>query len=56
MYAKTQHGLDRALAVQRIVHNWVRPHWAHNERLTPAQVVGLASAPMDLEQLVNLAV
>ena len=28
MYAKTQDGLDRALAVQRLIHNWIRPHWA----------------------------
>lgn len=55
MYAKTQNGLDRALALQRLIHNWVRPHWAHGEQRTPAQLVGLASEPMNLEQLLGLA-
>lgn len=27
LYAKNQAGLQRVLDVQRLVHNWVRPHW-----------------------------
>jgi hypothetical protein len=26
-YAKVVQGLQRALDVQRLIHNWVRPHW-----------------------------
>ena len=27
IYAKTTVGLQRSLDVQRLIHNWVRPHW-----------------------------
>jgi hypothetical protein len=26
-YAKKVEGLQRSLSVQRLVHNWVKPHW-----------------------------
>jgi hypothetical protein len=31
-YAKQVEGLQRALDVQRLMHNWVRPHWSWGSR------------------------
>jgi hypothetical protein len=31
-YAKQVEGLQRALDVQRLMHNWVRPHWSLGRR------------------------
>ena len=28
-------GLQRSLTVQRLVHNWVRPHWGLEQGTTP---------------------
>jgi len=27
LYVKTIPGLQRAITCQRLIHNWVRPHW-----------------------------
>jgi hypothetical protein len=35
-YAKQVEGLQRALDVQRLMHNWVRPHWSLGKQTTPA--------------------
>ncbi len=34
LYAKKVEGLQRSLTVQRLVHNWVRPHWALGKKTT----------------------
>ena len=36
MYAKDQAGLNRALMVQQLIHNWAAPHWGHDGKQTPA--------------------
>lgn len=54
MYAKNNAGLDRALGVQRVIYNWVRPHWGHQGEATPAQVAGLADRKWDLQDLLEL--
>ena len=36
LYAKTTAGLQRSLDVQRLIHNWVRPHWGLGVKTTPA--------------------
>lgn len=33
-YAKHVFGLQRTLTVQRLVHNWVRPHWGLDSKTT----------------------
>jgi hypothetical protein len=53
-YAKTPVGLRRALDVQRVIHNWVRPHWAHQGHMTPAQAAGLVSKNWTLDDLVTM--
>jgi hypothetical protein len=35
-YAKVVEGLQRALNVQRLIHNWIRPHWGLQKNQTPA--------------------
>lgn len=36
LYAKREEGLQRALDVQRLLHNWVRPHFSLGKSVTPA--------------------
>lgn len=49
--AKQVEGLQRALTVQRLVHNWVRPHWGLPEGTTPAISIGFFTRPVILEEL-----
>lgn len=51
LYAKTQDGLQRALDVQRILHNWVRPHWGLGKQMTPAMAIGLCHRPLSTQEL-----
>lgn len=51
LYAKNQAGLQRVLDVQRLVHNWVRPHWGLAKGVTPAMALGLASRPLTISEL-----
>lgn len=46
LYAKTQYGLQRVLDVQRLPHNWVRPHWGLGKPTTPAMAIGFYSRPI----------
>jgi len=50
-YAKEQVHLDRAIAVQRLIHNWARPHWGHGGKLTPAMFLCCADHPWTAEEL-----
>ena len=52
-YAKKQSGLQRTLDVQRLVHNWVRPHWGLPKGVTPAMALGLASRPLSIGELLS---
>ena len=51
LYAKTVDGLERAVTVQRLIHNWVRPHWSSN--LTPAKAIGFIDRAVSLEEILN---
>lgn len=53
LYAKTQDGLQRVLDVQRIIHNWVRPHWGLGKKTTPAMKMGYSSRPVTMGELLN---
>jgi hypothetical protein len=53
LYAKRVSGLQRALDVQRLVHNWVRPHWGLGSLQTPAMAMGLISRPVSLLELLS---
>jgi len=46
-YAKTVKGLQRAITVQLLIHNWIRPHWGLDKGTTPAFGFGLLSTSSD---------
>lgn len=54
MYAKCNKGLDRALGTQRVIYNWVRPHFYHGE--TPGQSLGWAGEAITFEDFVKIRV
>lgn len=47
-YAKTRAGLQRAITVQQLIHNWVRPHWSFGKTTTPAMKMGFISRPVSM--------
>jgi hypothetical protein len=53
LYAKVPKGLRRAVAVQRLVHNWVRPHWGLAKDTTPAMAMGFVLSPISMEQMLS---
>jgi hypothetical protein len=53
LYAKRVSGLQRALDVQRLVHNWGRPHWGIGGLQTPAMAMGFISRPVSLLELLS---
>lgn len=54
LYAKTRDGLQRALDVQRILHNWVRPRWGLGKRTTPAMAIGLCNRLLSTQELLGM--
>jgi hypothetical protein len=50
-YAKVVEGLQRALNVQRLIHNWVRPHWGLEKNQTPAMAMGYCDRPLTILEL-----
>jgi hypothetical protein len=54
LYAKTLAGLQRALTVQRLVHNWVHPHDGLERNTTPAMAMGLYHRPVSILELLSL--
>jgi hypothetical protein len=52
-YAKGVEGLQRALNVQRLIHNWVRPHWGLAKNPTPAMVTGYVKRPVTMLELLS---
>ena len=54
LYAKNTQGLQRAVTVQRLVHNWVRPHMSLGKNKTPAMVIGLYHRPISMLELLSL--
>lgn len=54
LYAKRVEALQRVLEVQRLVHNWVRPHWGLAKGTTPAMAMGFCSRPISMHELLTL--
>ena len=54
LYAKRVEGLQRALDVQRLIHNWVRPHWSLDKNVTPAMAMGYCERPLSTQELFTL--
>jgi hypothetical protein len=50
-YAKQVKGLQRALNVQRLIHNWVRPHWSLGKHTTPAMKMGFIERPLKISEM-----
>lgn len=50
-YAKKLEGWQRALNVQRLLHNWVRPHWGLGQTRTPAMAMGFIERPLKIAEL-----
>lgn len=53
LYAKKVEGLQRALSVQRLVHNWVRSHWSLAKGTTPAMAIGFVHRPVKMQELLT---
>jgi len=53
-YAKTVDGLERAITAQRLIHNWVRPHWSLQRQTTPAMAMGFCDRPIPMEEFLTL--
>ena len=52
-YAKRVEGLQRALDVQRLIHNWVRPHVGLPKNTTPAMAMGYCERPFSMYELLT---
>ena len=52
-YAKRLEGLQRALNVQRLLHNWVRPHWGLGKKTTPAMAMGFIDRPVEIAEILT---
>jgi hypothetical protein len=52
-YAKIVAGLQRALNVQRLLHNWVRPHWGLAKKTTPAMAMGFVQRPLEITEILT---
>ncbi|MBU6230992.1 MAG: hypothetical protein KGQ93_15130 [Cyanobacteria bacterium REEB459] len=53
LYAKTTKGLQRSLDVQRLIHNWVRPHWGLQGKTTPAMAMGFTTRSISMAELLS---
>ncbi len=53
LYAKRVEALQRVLDVQRLIHNWVRPHWGLGKNTTPAMVMGYCDRPISTYELLT---
>jgi hypothetical protein len=53
LYAKKVEGLQRALDVQRLIHNWVKPHWGLGKDLTPSMAMGYSLRPLSIPELLT---
>jgi hypothetical protein len=53
LYAKNQDGLQRVLDVQRLIHNWARPHWGLAKGVTPAMAMGYCNRPIPIHELLT---
>ncbi len=46
-------GLNRAITVQRLIHNWVQPHFSLGKNITPAVAIGYVKQPITIEKMLN---
>jgi hypothetical protein len=53
LYAKKVEGLQRALDVQRLIHNWVKPHWGLGKCVTPSMAMGYSLRPVSIHELLT---
>jgi hypothetical protein len=53
-YAKTVAGLQRTITVQRLIHNWIRPHWSLAKRTTPAMAMGFCQHLVSMEEFLTI--
>jgi hypothetical protein len=53
LYAKNVGALQRVLDVQRLVHNWVRPHWGLPSKTTPAMAMGYCNRPVSMLEILT---
>ncbi len=53
LYAKRVEGLQRTLDVQRLVHNWVRPHWGLGKNRTLAMAMGYYDRPLSMNEFLT---
>ena len=53
LYAKRRESLQRVLDVQRLIHNWVRPHWGLGKKTTPAMAMGYCARPLPTHALLT---
>lgn len=54
LYAKNREGLQRTVTVQRLVHNWVRPHGGLGKNKTPVMAIALYHRPISMLELLSL--
>lgn len=50
-YAKNMDGLNRAVTVLRLIHNWVRPHPSLEKNVTPAMAIGFIDRPVSILEM-----
>jgi hypothetical protein len=53
LYAKRRQALQRVLDVQRLIHNWTRPHWGLGKKTTPAMAMGYCDRPLSTQELLT---
>ena len=53
LYAKRVEGLQRVLDVQRLVHNWGRPHWGLGKKVTLAMAMGYCDRPISTHEFLT---
>lgn len=52
-YAKTVKGLQRAIRVQQLIHNWIRPHDSLGNNTTPAMAIGFCNHPVTMLEFLS---
>lgn len=52
-YAKKVEGLQRALNVQRLIHNWCHTHWSHGYQRTPAMEMDFIQRPIKIVEVLT---
>jgi hypothetical protein len=50
---QTSRGVTTVLSVQRLVHNWVRPHWGLEKKVTPAMAMGYCNRPISVHEILT---